>query len=113
MGKGTPTSAPCRNHCNSHQIRSRPRYRRGVAGAHRDGEVHLAPSLVQLLGDLGARLAGADHEHGTVGELPWPTVVERVRCWMWPGSRLDAAGIFGRWYGPVASTTLLAASHAR
>jgi hypothetical protein len=46
------------------------------AGAHRDGEVHLAPGLVQLLGDLGARLAGADHEHGTVGELPRPAVEE-------------------------------------
>ncbi len=36
------------------------------AGAHGHGEVHLTAGLVQLLGDLGTRLTGADHEHGTV-----------------------------------------------
>lgn len=41
--------------------------------------MHLAPGLVQLLGDLGARLAGADHEHGTVGKLSRPAVIQRVQ----------------------------------
>lgn len=40
------------------------------AGAHGHGEVNLTAGLVELLGNLGARLTGADHEHGTVGKLP-------------------------------------------
>jgi hypothetical protein len=41
--------------------------------------VRLAPGLVQLLSDLGARGTGTDHEHGAVSELLGPAVVLRVQ----------------------------------
>lgn len=40
--------------------------------------MHLAPRLQELLGDLGARLAGADHQHAAPGEQPRPPVLVRV-----------------------------------
>ena len=41
------------------------RQARGLA----DGEKHAAAGAVQLFGDLRARCAGADHEHGAVREV--------------------------------------------
>src|SRR4029453_16630324 len=55
------------------------------AGTHRDREMHLAPRLHQLLGDLRARLPRSDDEHGTGGELGGPAIVARVQL-------LDVAG---------------------
>src|SRR5690606_68591 len=61
---------------------------RGVA----DGQVHGAPGQVQVLGDLGAGLAGADHQHRAFGQGVGVTVVRGMQLSDVGGQSFGEAG---------------------
>ena len=75
---------------------------RRLAGA--DGEVDLV-GAGELLGDLEAGVAAADHEHGTGRDRVGRAVGRAVELHDVAAEPISDRGTRGTWKGPVATTT--------
>ena len=85
-----------------------PLRQRRLAGA--DREVHLA-RRGELLRDLEAGVAAADHEHRPVGQVGRAAVGARVqRPHLGREAARERTGTRGTWNGPVATTTCRAST---